>query len=44
MGFLQYSDNSGLHQTDYCYIYQGVPGVYLLCGTHTGPSNPTLLK
>ena len=44
IGFLQYSDNSGLHQTDYCYIYHGVPGVYLLCGTHTGPSNPTLLK
>ena len=44
MGFLQYSDRTGTHQTDYCFIYQGKPDVYLSCNTHIGPSKPTVLK
>jgi hypothetical protein len=44
MGFLQYSDDNGTHQTDYCVIYQGKQRFGpVSCDTHFGPSKPTPL-
>lgn len=52
MGFIQYSDITGLHQTDYCMFtqnaplgtfYRGILGGTISCNTHIGASKPTPL-
>ena len=44
MGLFQYTDTTGLHETDYCAIARGENGPVVDCNTHLGPSKPTPLQ
>lgn len=44
MGFFQYQDSAGAHQTDYCAFYRGIAGEIISCPTHVGVGKPTPLE